>query len=50
MLDLEHSQLQDKGIHIYKVIIEDILKDKFIKMNFDFRYVLFKSSILNNLV
>jgi hypothetical protein len=26
MLDLEHNQFQDKDIHIYKVIIEDILK------------------------
>jgi len=28
MLDLEHNQFQDKDIHIYKVIIEDILKKK----------------------
>jgi hypothetical protein len=28
MLDLEHNQFQDKDIHIYKVIIEDILKYK----------------------
>ncbi len=26
MLDLEHNQLQDKNIHIYKVVIEGILK------------------------
>lgn len=25
MLDLVHNQFQDKNIHIYKVIIEDIL-------------------------
>jgi hypothetical protein len=28
MLDLGHNQFPDKDIHIYKVIIEDILKRK----------------------
>ncbi len=27
MLDLEHNQFRDKNIHIYRVIIEDILKE-----------------------
>jgi hypothetical protein len=27
MLDLEHNQFRDKNIHIYRVIIGDILKE-----------------------